>query len=53
MNQIAIQSLMASCLDSHAQVIAVGVEQKEEWMSLLQLGIFGAQGAFFMTPQPM
>jgi RNase E specificity factor CsrD len=53
MNQIAIQSLMASCLHSHAQVIAVGVEQKEEWKSLLQLGVFGAQGSFFISPKPM
>ena len=52
-NQIAVQSLMASCLNSHAQLIAVGVENKNEWKCLLQLGICGAQGAFFAAPQQM
>ena len=52
-NQIAVQSLMASCLNSHAKVIAVGVESKEEWECLLRLGIYAAQGSLFSTPQAM
>tara|TARA_R110001592_G_scaffold245588_10_gene507045 strand:- start:313 stop:2319 length:2007 start_codon:yes stop_codon:yes gene_type:complete len=52
-NQVAVQSLMASCLNSHTKVIAVGVESEQEWRCLLQLGIYAAQGAFFSKPQPM
>lgn len=52
-NQVAVQSLMASCLNSHAKVIAVGVESEQEWNCLLQLGIYAAQGALFSTPQAM
>tara|TARA_R110001583_G_scaffold26571_1_gene95692 strand:+ start:6032 stop:7960 length:1929 start_codon:yes stop_codon:yes gene_type:complete len=50
-NQIALQSLIASCLNSSAKVIAVSVEQEEEWKCLLKLGIFAGQGAFFSTAQ--
>ncbi|MEL0657927.1 EAL domain-containing protein [Psychromonas arctica] len=52
-NQVAIQSLMASCLNSHAQVIAVGIETEEEWKCLLRLGICGGQGTLFSTPKQM
>ncbi|TEW56745.1 EAL domain-containing protein [Psychromonas sp. RZ22] len=52
-NQVAIQSLMASCLNSHAKVIAVGIETDLEWDCLLQLGIYAGQGSIFSTPQQM
>lgn len=48
-NQVAVQSLMASCLNSPAKVIAVGIETEEEWKCLLKLGIYAAQGEFFST----
>ena len=50
-NQVAIQSLMASCLNSGVRVIAVGVETESEWSSLLKLGVFGGQGALFSTAE--
>jgi len=50
-NQVAVQSLMASCLNSHAKIVAVGVETDLEWDCLLQLGICGGQGTLFSTPQ--
>lgn len=52
-NQVAVQSLMASCLNSHAKVIAVGIENDLEWDCLLQLGIYAGQGTLFSTPQVM
>jgi len=52
-NQIAVQSLMASCLNSEVKVIAVGVENQHEWKSLLQLGIYAGQGTYFSEPEPM
>lgn len=52
-NQVAVQSLMASCLNSQAKVIAVGVEAEMEWDSLLQLGIYAGQGIFFSAPELM
>lgn len=50
-NQIAIQSLIASCLNSSAKVVAVSVEDEEEWKCLLKLGVFAGQGTLFSTPQ--
>ena len=46
-NQIAVQSLMASCLNSPAKIIAVGIETDAEWRCLLKLGIYAGQGQFF------
>jgi RNase E specificity factor CsrD len=50
-NQIALQSLIASCLNSSAKVIAVSVEQSEEWRCLLKLGVFAGQGTLFSNAQ--
>ena len=52
-NQIAVQSLIASCLNSDAKVIAVGVETDLEWQCLLDLGIYAGQGTLFSSPQWM
>ena len=52
-NQIAVQSLMSSCLNSDAKVIAVGVDNKQEWKCLLQLGVYGGQGAYFSVAKQM
>ena len=50
-NQTALQSLMASCINSPTKVIAVGVENHDEWNTLLKLGIFAGQGPFFSPPE--
>lgn len=50
-NQIAVQSLIASCLNSNTKVIAVGVETDLEWQCLLDLGIYAGQGSLFSAPQ--
>lgn len=52
-NQTAVQSLMASCLNSPAKVIAVGIENSDEWKCLLKLGVFAGQGSLFSSAQPM
>ncbi|WP_022940309.1 EAL domain-containing protein [Psychromonas hadalis] len=52
-NQTAVQSLMASCLNSSASVIAVGIENSEEWKCLVKLGVFAGQGSLFSTAQPL
>ncbi|MFT6926607.1 MAG: RNase E specificity factor CsrD [Psychromonas sp.] len=52
-NQVAVQSLVASCLNSHTKIIAVGVESEEEWQCLLKLGIYAGQGDFFSPVVPL
>lgn len=52
-NQVAVQSLVASCLNSHTKIIAVGVESEEEWQCLLKLGIYAGQGDFFSPAAPL
>ena len=52
-NQTALQSLMASCINSPTKVIAVGIENNDEWKCLLKLGIFAGQGPYFSEPQPI
>jgi|GEM_PF-1279752 len=52
-NQVAIQSLVASCLNSHTKIIAVGVESEEEWQCLINLGIYAGQGDFFSPAAPI
>ncbi|WP_019614566.1 EAL domain-containing protein [Psychromonas ossibalaenae] len=51
-NQIALQSLMASCLNSRTKIIAVGIENSDEWDCLLKLGIYAGQGHYFAAAQP-
>jgi len=52
-NQVAVQSLVASCLNSHTKIIAVGVESEEEWQCLIKLGIYAGQGNFFSPAAPI
>ncbi|GLS89487.1 RNase E specificity factor CsrD [Psychromonas marina] len=52
-NQTALQSLMASCLNSPTKVIAVGVENIDEWKCLLKMGIFAGQGPLFSIARPL
>jgi len=52
-NQVAVQSLVASCLNSRTKIIAVGVESEEEWQCLIKLGIYAGQGDFFSPAAPL
>ncbi|AGH82069.1 regulatory protein CsrD [Psychromonas sp. CNPT3] len=48
-NQIALQSLVASCLNSRTKVIALGVDNEYEWKYLRKLGIYAGQGEFLSS----
>lgn len=52
-NQIALQSLMASCINSRSKIIAVGIENEQEWRCLLKLGVYAGQGALFFGIEPL
>ncbi len=52
-NQLIVRSLLGVCNGSKTQVIAVGVENKEEWQVLQSLGVDGAQGRLFESEQPL
>ncbi|MEZ9255424.1 RNase E specificity factor CsrD [Vibrio cyclitrophicus] len=50
-NQLFVRSLIGACGDSPTQVIAVGVETKQEKNTLIELGINGYQGRYFDEEQ--
>ncbi|MCC4785158.1 RNase E specificity factor CsrD [Vibrio splendidus] len=50
-NQLFVRSLIGACGDSPTQVIAVGVETKQEKNTLIELGINGYQGRYFEEEQ--
>lgn len=49
-NQLFIQSLKTMCDYHGVEVYALGVESKEEWLMLCQLGVSGGQGHYFTEP---
>lgn len=49
-NRLAISSLLAS-VNNSAKIIAVGVENHDEWEVLLRLGVSGGQGHYFHRPE--
>ena len=46
-NQLFIRSMIGVCSGTKTQVIAVGVENEQELITLQALGIYGAQGRLF------
>lgn len=52
-NQLFVQSLLESCKHTSTQVFATGVRFKQEWQTLVELGVTGGQGDFFATSQPV
>ncbi|MDX1303784.1 RNase E specificity factor CsrD [Photobacterium sp.] len=52
-NQLFVRSMLGACADSQAQVIAVGVENEQEWQVLKQLGVKGGQGRYFASEIPV
>ncbi|WP_048696663.1 RNase E specificity factor CsrD [Erwinia piriflorinigrans] len=50
-NQLFVQSLLESCKQTAAHVFAAGVHSREEWQTLVELGVTGGQGDFFATSQ--
>ena len=49
-NQIYIQSLTSHCQLNGVSLYALGVENKQEWQTLVKLGVTGGQGHFFTEP---
>lgn len=52
-NQLFVQSLMESCKHTSTRVFAAGVRFKQEWQTLVELGVTGGQGDFFATSEPV
>lgn len=52
-NQLFVQSLLESCKQTSTQVFAAGVRSREEWQTLVELGVTGGQGDFFAASQPV
>ena len=52
-NQLFVQSLIESCKHTSTRVFAAGVRFKEEWQTLVELGVTGGQGDFFASSQPV
>jgi RNase E specificity factor CsrD len=46
-NQLFVRSMVGACGDSTTKVLAVGVETKQEWQTLIDLGVSGFQGRHF------
>ncbi len=52
-NQLIVRSLIGVCEGSQTQVIAVGVENQDEWQVLQALGVDGVQGRLFDAEQSL
>lgn len=52
-NQLFVQSLIESCKHTSTKVFAAGVRFRQEWQTLVGLGVTGGQGDFFASSQPV
>ncbi|MBA5762096.1 RNase E specificity factor CsrD [Vibrio sp. 404] len=52
-NQLFVRSLLGACEGLETQVIAVGVDQEQEYKTLLNLGVQGVQGRYFEPEQQL
>ncbi|WP_069445976.1 RNase E specificity factor CsrD [Vibrio scophthalmi] len=52
-NQLFVRSLLGACKGLKTQVIAVGIDQKQEYKTILELGVQGVQGRYFAAEQQM
>jgi len=52
-NQLFVQSLIESCKHTSTKVYAAGVRFRQEWQTLVELGVSGGQGDFFASSQPV
>ncbi len=46
-NQLFIRSMLGAAVNSKTQTIAVGIENRNELSTLIELGIYGGQGRYF------
>ncbi|MCZ4060065.1 RNase E specificity factor CsrD [Pantoea sp. LMR881] len=52
-NQLFVQNLIEVCKPTHTRVFAAGVRTRDEWQTLVGLGVAGGQGDFFAPSQPV
>ncbi|GAB53278.1 RNase E specificity factor CsrD [Atlantibacter hermannii] len=52
-NQLFVQSLVEACSGTQAQLFAAGIRSRSEWQTLVERGVSGGQGDFFMASQPL
>lgn len=52
-NQLFVRSLIGVCSGGDTKVIAVGVENKQEFLTLQHLGVHGVQGRLFGEETPL
>jgi len=52
-NQLFVRSLLGACAGLKTQVIAVGVDNKQEYQSVVELGVHGIQGRYLEAEQQL
>jgi RNase E specificity factor CsrD len=48
-NQLFIRSMLGAAANSKTKIVAVGIENRNELNTLLELGVYGGQGRYFAT----
>ncbi|GLT17104.1 RNase E specificity factor CsrD [Vibrio zhanjiangensis] len=52
-NQLFVRSLLGACEGLKTQVIAVGIDNKQEYKTMIRLGVQGVQGRYFQPEQQL
>ncbi|MTD37869.1 RNase E specificity factor CsrD [Erwinia sp. CPCC 100877] len=52
-NQLFVESLVEACKGTRTLVFASGTRTRGEWQTLLEKGVSGAQGEFFVGSRPL
>jgi RNase E specificity factor CsrD len=52
-NQLLVGSLVEACSGTRTRVMGVGTHTRGEWLALIEKGVSGAQGDFFVGPRPL
>ncbi|RTZ14305.1 RNase E specificity factor CsrD [Vibrio aquaticus] len=52
-NQLFVRSLLGACAGLTTRVIAVGVDNKQEYRTILELGVHGIQGRYLAEEQQL
>ncbi|MGR5236194.1 RNase E specificity factor CsrD [Vibrio alfacsensis] len=50
-NQLFVRSMLGAAANSKTKIIAVGIENKHELNTLVELGVHGGQGRYFSTEE--
>lgn len=50
-NQLFVRSMLGAAANSKTKIIAVGIENKHELNTLVELGVFGGQGRYFSAEE--